>query len=70
MIAMHVRVTTMHLMIGLRREQAKIGMGQTIGHTRKEDLLSIYVNKLVQCFTNTNNPVDLGHVLDIYINFM
>ena len=38
-----------------------------IGHTRKEDLLSICVNKLVQHCANANDPVDLGQVLDRYI---
>ncbi len=64
---MHFRVSTIHLMTDMRREQANIGLDQMIGHTRKEDILSICVNKLVQCHANANNPVDLGHVLDRYI---
>ncbi len=62
--AMHFGVTTMHLMVGLRREQANIGLGNMIRDTRKEDLLSICVNKLVECCVNTNNTVDLVHILD------
>ncbi len=57
----------MHLMVGLRREQAKIGLGKMIGHTRKEDLLSICVKKLVHHCVNDNDPVDLGYILDRYI---
>ncbi len=63
-IAMHFGLTTMHLVVGLRGEQVDISLGKMIRDTRKEDILSIRVNKLVECLANANNTVDLGHVLD------
>ncbi len=54
----------MHLVVGLRGEHADIGMSKMIRDTRKEDLLSICVNELVECRANANNTVDLGHILN------
>ncbi len=54
----------MYLMVGLWREQVNIGLGQMIGDTRKEDLLLFCVNELVQCCADSNNTVDIGHVLE------
>ena len=64
---MHLRITTMHVVIILRRKLSNTSLGEMIGHTWEEYLFSILFDECVKDGTDAYGPIDIGHILYRYV---
>ena len=57
LIPVHYIVKNLHLMVSLGREKAYICLGEAIGDTWQEYILTVYFNEMMRSGSNSYYPI-------------
>jgi hypothetical protein len=68
-LTVNLRITSMHLMVGLWGKETNVSLWQVIGNTGKVHRISIGIREFVYCGPNAHDPIHFCDVSDWNIAF-